>query len=189
MKDLRCSICGMIINEKNYNINSAAIINKNNKNSFRTCPFCGVGSDYLKLEGDQSFKYLGEIDSITLRVLDHAMKLEVFNSEFYKEASILAVEQSTKELFMALSKIEFMHARIHQTLGGFDKLPVLQKIDYSRFSSDNELLEAAKKREEHAVSYYSKYINEVCDDKIKFIFLSLSEVEKEHIELASICNN
>lgn len=185
MKDLKCIICGMNLDEKNYNFNSSGILNKNHNDIFTSCPFCGAGSSYLLSEGNTIFNYIKGVDSVTRRILDHAMKLEVFNGEFYKEASTLAADESVKEMFNALSRIELMHARIHQRLGGFDKLPVLQKIDYSRLKSDTELLQLAQKREEHAVAYYSKYIVQVSDNRIKTVFSALSEVEKEHIELTT----
>lgn len=183
MSGLRCIICGMKIDERNYNFNYSGIINKNDRENIVTCPFCGVAADCLTLEEDTYFNTVKDIDSVTLKILDHAMKLEVFNGEFYREAASLASKESLKNMFEALSKIELMHARVHQKLGGFEKLPVLQKIDYSKLNSDSILIESARKREEHAIAYYSKYINDLCDDRIKTVFNALSAVEKEHIDL------
>lgn len=44
---LRCPICGMIINDKNYNFNENAFLMKNTKNNILYCPFCGVDAAYL----------------------------------------------------------------------------------------------------------------------------------------------
>lgn len=186
MNDLRCIICGMNINERNYIINEEGILNKNSDSKIITCPFCGAGSHYIKMGNQEVIGGLNCLDTVTLKILDHAMKLEVFNGEFYREASAIAREQPIRDMFAALSRIEFMHARIHQRLGRFDKLPVLQKIDYSKFHSDSELLDEARKREGHAVSYYAKYIEQVCDNNIRTIFSELSSIELEHIQLASI---
>ena len=56
------------------------------------------------------------------------MKLEVFNGDFfYRQASLLARDINLKEMFKALSNIEYMHARIHKSLIGIEKLPNLEK--------------------------------------------------------------
>jgi hypothetical protein len=186
MKDLMCIICGMKIDERNYIVNTEGILNKNNNDRIITCPFCGASHDYIKSDAEEITGGENYLDEVTLIILDHAMKLEVFNGEFYREASAIAEEKPIKDMFTALSRIEFMHARIHQKLGKFQKLPVLQKIDYSKFHSDSELLAEARKREEHAISYYAKYMEQVCDNNIKIIFSELSSVEREHIQLTFI---
>ena len=109
------------------------------------------------------------------------MKLEVFNGEFYEEASKLAKCENNKKMFKDLSNIEFMHAKVHKRLGGFKKLPKLRKPDYKRLESDEVLLEEANKLEKHAIHFYDKYSKEVDSSIVKEVFNALSEVEKQHI--------
>lgn len=178
-----CAVCGMEINDKNYNFNKKAFINSNTMEDIKFCPFCGVSSDYLVQDGE-AFSYdSSKLSSSTLKIIDHAVKLEMFNGDFYKKASQLAKDEKVKKTFEALSKIEYMHARIHKKLGGFTEEPVLKDMDYSKYDKDEILLEMACKRERHAVEYYEKYSKDVEDIQIKSIFKALALVEEEHIQL------
>lgn len=179
-----CLICGMKITDKIYNLNNSSFIDKNTIENIKYCPFCGVEKDYIKDE--KEILNVSNLDNNTKKILDHAMKLEVFNGEFYKQASTLAKSEEYKKMFKDLSNIEFMHAKVHKRLGGFDKLPILRKIDYSRLDSDLLLLEEANKREKHAILFYQKYIKETDNQTIKNIFNALSDVEKQHIILTAI---
>lgn len=182
-----CNICGMIINDKNYEFNKEAFLYGNSIENIKYCPFCGADNTYIKEinKGEEEKVNLTaeELDEATSTILDHAMKLEVFNGDFYKKASILAKNERIKMMFEALSNIEFMHARIHKALGGFKELPTLREMDYSKYGEDSILMNLANKREKHAVEYYSKYSQDVCSPKIMEIFNVLSDVEKDHIHL------
>ncbi len=181
--NMKCKICGMNINEKNYDFNSFAFINKNSISNIVYCPFCGVSSIYLSGDDEVIEVDSKKLDINTLRILDHAVKLEIFNGEFYKEAAKKAKSEEVSKAFQALSKIEIFHSKVHMGLGGFTKIPALTKINYDKYDSDEALLKLAKEREEHAVYYYERYKNEVCDENVKRVFEALIEVEKEHIEL------
>lgn len=185
MKRVICTICGMEINARNYNLNREGLINKNSSEEISSCPFCGAGNEYFSHESIVDY-HKDLLDDNTIKILDHAMKLEVFNGDFYRQASILAKEQKNKKVFEALSRIEMVHARVHQRLGGFKELPTLKKMDYSNYEDDDVLLEMASKREAHAVDYYSRHMEEICSEHIKKVFRALSKVEKEHIQLTLV---
>ena len=173
----------MEINEKNYNFNELAFNNKNSKKDIIYCPFCGVSKMYLS---DDNEIITVESDLLTenaLKILDHAVKLELFNGDFYNTAARMSKSYEVKNIFEALAKIEIFHSQMHQRLGGFKKAPNLRKINYDKYNSDNALLELAKQREEHAVFFYEKYKNEVNDNNLFIIFEALAKVEKEHIIL------
>ena len=182
MEKVICKICGMEINVRNYDLNREGLINKNSSEEINSCPFCGAGNEYI---AHNNLINYGDtlLDYNTIKILDNAMKLEVFNGDFYRKASFLAEEEKNRKLFEALSKIEMIHARVHQKLGGFKELPVLKEMDYSKYKGDEILLEMASKREVHAVEYYSRYTDIVCSEHIKEVFRALSKVEREHIEL------
>lgn len=180
---MKCKICGMNINEKNYDFNSFAFLNKNSINNIVYCPFCGVSSVYLNNSNEIIEIENKKLNENTLKILDRAVKLEIFNGEFYKEAAKKAEKEEISKAFTALSQIEIFHSKVHMRLGGFSKTPVLTKINYDRYDSDEELLQLANEREEHAVYYYEKYKNEVCDENLKKVFEALIEVEKDHINL------
>lgn len=186
MKNIRCLICGMMINTKNYNLNKYSSINENKEDHITYCPFCGVSEDYIDHEKKEYSVDSKVLDDETLSVLDKAMKLEIFNGEFYEEASKLATSQHARQMFKDLSSIEFMHAKIHKKLGGFEKLPTLHKPDYTKYDTDEQLLEQAHMREEHAISFYNKKMDIICSDTIKEIFTALSDVEKEHMFITHV---
>ncbi|WP_346928819.1 ferritin family protein [Clostridium sp.] len=180
---MKCKICGMNINEKNYDFNSFAFLNINSIDNIVYCPFCGVSSIYLSNSDKVIEVDSKNLDENTLKILDHAVKLEIFNGEFYKEAAKTAKSEKISKAFQALSKIEIFHSKVHMGLGGFTKTPTLSKINYDKYDSDEALLKLAKEREEHAVYYYERYKNEVCDENVKKVFEALIEVEKDHIDL------
>lgn len=178
---MKCKVCGMEINEKNYNFNEWAFTNKNSIDNIIYCPFCGAGKKYL-VEGNEIIKVESNLlNENTLKILDHAVKLELFNGDFYSTAASMAKSNEIKKVFEALANIEKFHSKLHQKLGGFAKTPNLNKINYDKYNSDSALLELAKQKEEHAVSYYERYKNEVNDDNLFETFEALADVEKEHI--------
>lgn len=182
MKELKCLVCGMKINEKNYNKNECSYVHKNEKNLIFSCPFCGV--DHKCLESDLSYeRYMVEekdLDEKSLKTLDKAMKLEIFNAEFYEEAYHLAQKENIKQLFKDLKNIEIMHAQIHKRLGRFDVLPKLHRPDYTKHNTDQLLLQETQKREKHASKFYIKNSKMVSSSVLKKVFKSLSEVETQH---------
>ncbi|EKQ57856.1 MULTISPECIES: ferritin family protein [unclassified Clostridium] len=180
---MKCKICGMEINEKNYNFNEAAFVDKNAIDNILYCPFCGVDKKYLSEDNEIINIESKLLDEHTLKIIDHAVKLELFNGDFYNIAASRAESDKVRKIFEALSKIEIVHSRVHQKLGGFKNTPNLNKINYDKYNSDSALLALAKQKEEHAVSYYEKYKNEVNNDNLFEVFEALANVEKEHIIL------
>ncbi len=180
---MKCKICGMEINEKNFNFNELAFNNKNSIDNIIYCPFCGVGKKYLSEDDEIITVGSNLLDENALKILDHAVKLELFNGDFYNTAAIMSKSDKVRKTFEALARIEIFHSKIHQRLGGFMKAPNLSKVNYDKYNSDNALLELARQKEEHAVYYYEKYKNQVNDDNLFKIFEALADVEKEHIIL------
>jgi rubrerythrin len=179
-----CAICGMEINNKNKNMNKNAFINGNMDENTIACPFCGASHKYITSE-DKLIKYIinDELNSDTKKILDHGVKLELFNSDFYKKAASLAEKDEISAMFLDLSKIEKMHAMIHYKLGGFNVFPKLADIKYDRYKNDNLLIEQAVLREKHAVEFYNKYLSIIDNEVVREILLVLRDIEKEHLEL------
>ena len=111
----RCLICGMIINEKNYDKNNASFLDENSNERIVRCPFCGVSERYISDDEGIVFDKIN-LDEKTKKVSDMGMKLEIFNSEFYLEASKQTNDKRLKKMFKDLSNIEMMHARVHKNL-------------------------------------------------------------------------
>lgn len=175
----RCLICGMIINEKNYDKNNASFLDENSNERIVRCPFCGVSERYISDDEGIVFDKI-DLDEKTKKVSDMGMKLEIFNSEFYLEASKQTKDKRLKKMFKDLSNIEMMHARVHKNFGDFNELPKLRQIDYTKLSSDELLMIEANRREKHAIEFYERYYDQV-PKAYKIIFEALTNVEKEHI--------
>jgi rubrerythrin len=181
---MKCLICGMDININNYNINSKGLLVENESGSIKYCPFCGVTAKYIKDTSEETlWGHVEGLDNSDLVTLDHAMKLEIFNADFYELAAVLAHSDQVKETFEALSKIERMHAIVHKKLGGFKELPKLVDIDYSKHKTDKSLMNLAEDREIHATKFYEKNLKKIVNTTVKDVFTALSEVEKDHINL------
>lgn len=175
----------MDININNFNINSKGLLEDNESECIKYCPFCGVNTKYIKVESKEIFEGpVGCLDPSTLLIIDHAMKLEIFNSDFYKSAAVLARSIEVKETFEALSKIERMHAIVHMKLGGFKELPKLIDIDYSKHKTDKSLMKLAEDREIHASQFYEKNLKKIVNLNVEKVFTALSEVERDHIKIA-----
>lgn len=180
---MRCLVCGMKINTKTYDFNKYSFVEKNEEENIKYCPFCGAHKVYFD-EDDKIYNVNKEkLDKESLKILDMAMKLEVFNGEYYEEASKLAKSEKVSKIFKDLSNIEFMHAKIHKRLGGFNELPKLNKPDYTRHDTDKKLLELAKDREKHAIEFYKRYEEKISNETILKTFKALTDVEKQHIEI------
>ncbi|MTI65005.1 MAG: metal-iron-binding protein [Firmicutes bacterium] len=180
---MRCLVCGMKVNTKNFDLNKYSFIKGNEKENIIYCPFCGAHKIYFDQKDEVYSVNKEKLDKQSLKILDMAMKLEVFNGEFYKEASKLAKTERVSKIFKDLSNIEFMHAKVHKRLGGFSKLPKLNKPDYTRHDTDRKLLDVAKDREKHAINFYKKYEEKISSEIILKIFKALTDVEKQHIEI------
>ncbi|WP_425448363.1 ferritin family protein [Dethiothermospora halolimnae] len=181
MDNTKCLICGMNITANSYNLNNSTFINENKKENIINCPFCGVDIIYIDKKKDIYDVDEDKLNAESLKILDKAMKLEVFNGEFYREASKLAKDKKVKKMLKDLSNIEFMHAKIHKRLGGFKELPKLRKPDYTKHNTDQLLLIEANKREKHAISFYNRKSKEISNEIIIEVFKALSDVEKQHM--------
>ena len=183
---IKCLVCGYILRKASVDINKHAMPSYNKPLDIKYCPFCGVSMEWF---GEEDKRVLGSdlnLDGDTTKIMDHAMKLEVFNGDFYKVASEKCSNEENKRFFKALSNIEYTHAHIHKRIIGLKDLPKLANISYERFKKDEDFLKEAIKREEHAISYYNRYYDKVCSKELKTLFEILSTVEKQHITLASV---
>ncbi|MFA9397540.1 MAG: ferritin family protein [Clostridiaceae bacterium] len=180
---LICEICGMIIDENNLLVNNESFIEKNTLEKIIHCPFCGAPKEYLKKQGEHLICEDIKIEEDDKKIILKAMKLEIFNGDFYKEAALLAKDINVVKMFKALSRVEYTHANIHRKLVDLDILPKLSKPDYKKYNTDVLLIEQANIRERHAVKFYEKNTKNIKSSKLNIILKELANVEDEHVKL------
>lgn len=178
-----CMVCGMQINNSNYSFNSEAFLEKNLPDDIKQCPFCGAKQSYFSAENKIYSVNHEDLDENILEIIDHAMKLEIFNGDYYKKAALISENQEVKNMLNAISNIEYMHSKIHKRLGGFKETPVLVNMNYDKLKNDQQLFEVACKRERHAVNFYKVNGAKLKDPILINVFRALLDVEKDHIEL------
>lgn len=179
-----CKVCAMAINHKNYGVNEAGLPEKNEAEEILYCPFCGAGREYFTEDKKEIYSIgsggLSPEDNI---LLDHAAKLEIFNGDFYEEAVKRSQSPEVKEMFAALSKIEYIHARIHLRLLGKKEKPELKKMSYERLKTDKDFIKEANEREKHAVAFYKKSMKNTENNIIKKVMEALMKIEGDHIDM------
>lgn len=184
MENLICKICGMMISEKSLSYNQEALTAYNTPEDVRYCPFCGAHKKHFTLDKEDVYKIEeGELTQDEMRSLDHASKLEVFNGDFYAEASERSVREENKKMFKALSNIEYVHARVHLRLLGRKEMPKINKMTYERLKNDEDFMNEANTREKHAVKFYNKSIEGSENEIVKKVMECFAEIESDHIEM------
>ncbi|WBW96024.1 metal-iron-binding protein [Oceanirhabdus sp. W0125-5] len=184
MKKGFCKVCGMAINEKNFAINNNALPEVNSEEHLLYCPFCGAHKRYFCEDRDEIYTTVGvKLTDEELKILDHATKLEIFNGDFYMEASRRAVKEENKLMFKELGNIEYIHAKVHMKIAGIKEKPELRKIDYSRLKNDEDFIREANTREKHAVSFYNKGVVNSENSIVKEVLKAFMEIEEDHIHM------
>ena len=181
----KCYICGMDIHTKSIGLNASTMLEKNSTNALLNCPFCGVSNQFFTVLDDDLEGLVMELSLEAKSIIEKAVKLEVFNSTFYEEASERVDCKILSVTFKELSKIELMHARIHMRLISMDKPPVLHKPDYSNRETDYAFIKEAEAREKHAITFYTKNVENINIEKVKKVFEALRKVESEHNSIMS----
>lgn len=146
------------------------------------CPFCGAPSRYLVLAADYKEPVIENLSDISKENLDKALELEIDNSQFYRCSSNRSPDLFLAPMFKALSKIEAEHAFTIAKALKITKPVIDQKNNC--LNSDGENLKDAHKREERAIRFYSKALEEAKEPRVKEIFTALIEIEKDHLKLS-----
>lgn len=171
MKFYRCLICGEVYMGESKPTN---------------CPFCGVHEKYLTANDewvDENLD-LGELSETSHNSLEKALQLEVNNSPFYRDAMSNTSNLELQGIFKYLSKIEGEHASTIRKILKCDLLEPEEGKEVA-FNDDRANLEAAHAREVAATAFYNQAASEATEKRVKKVFLALSEVEADHIQLES----
>lgn len=146
-----------------------------------SCPFCGVSPRKLVLAHDWEEENSGIILSEKSRKnLQDALQLELSNTAFYFCAADKLANKETAKMFKGLAKVEREHASIFRKLL---KLETVPEIKEDCPADPAECIEQSYQRENRAVAFYSKALAEATEARIREIFESIMNVEKDHIAL------
>ncbi len=145
-----------------------------------SCPFCGVNQKHLALPHVWEDKNDVTLNGLDKSNVEEALKLELSNTAFYKHASETLNEKTLAIMFKGLFKVEREHASVFKKLLKTESDESPQE-DYP--STEKECLEESKLREEGAVAFYAKAMNEAKNERVKEVFEAIMNAEKDHIEL------
>jgi rubrerythrin len=146
-----------------------------------TCPFCGVTPRKLVLAHD----WEEENDNVVLtdisrKNLEDALQLELSNTAFYFCAADKLTNKEASKMFKGLAKVEREHANVFFKLLKLDKMP---EVKEDCPADPAECIEDSYRREVRAVDFYAKALSEATEPRLRVVFESIMNVEKDHIAL------
>lgn len=148
----------------------------------KNCPFCGANEGYIK-EGDKADPIVNgnyELDDITKKNLETTLALELNATALYICMAEKAKTYEIKAMYKRLSKVEKEHASICRKILKLDSMEV---PDRNCDEDTEENFQKTIALEKNASSLYEKFAGETKNERIKTMFLALTKVEKEHIDL------
>jgi len=169
MEFFRCQICGDVYMGKTRPSN---------------CPYCGAMGKYLvpAREWTDENETVGVLSGVSKGNLEKALMLEVNNTPFYREASANAATMELQGIFKGLAKVENEHATLIRKILKCDMPPPDENRERAT-KDDNENLRMAHIREKFAAGFYRKAAVEASEPRVKKVFVALSEIENDHIQL------
>ena len=145
------------------------------------CPFCGAHQQYMIEAGDFELPEYTLTD-VSRRNLEEALDLEIGNAEFYFCAAASADNVADATMFKRLGKVESEHAStIVKELNKQSPDINRDKDMCSGMNPDN--LKESNQRETNAIVHYTRFLDEATEERIKEIFTSIIEIEKDHLSL------
>ncbi|MFQ5885264.1 MAG: rubredoxin-like domain-containing protein [Thermoplasmata archaeon] len=148
------------------------------------CPFCGALAEYFVLAEDWNpNEFNVELSDVARQDLEAALKLELDNTAFYSCAMNAAKESGDEygfAKFKALMKVESEHA---SSISKFLKItrPDLETVPCSKDFRANT--QEGWEREDRAIKAYSKFRDEVPEERLREFFGALVEIETDHLDL------
>lgn len=167
MKLFRCQICGdpMLLMDKPT-----------------CCPFCGAHHQHIVVATQYSQPPTSTLSDMSRANLSKALDVEVSNAKFYKCASDKATDETAKQLFRALAKIETEHASTISKALGISRPGVDAGTD-DCYGTVEENFDDAKSRETRASEFYRQAAGDASEERVAQIFNALIEVEADHLQI------
>ena len=168
MKVFKCKICGdpYIGYEKPSN-----------------CPFCGAHYKHIVLAENYKEPKIENLSALSRQNLEKALEIEISNSKFYLCATNKAETEFWRSAFKALYKVEAEHASTIEKALKMGKPPIELEIECC-YNTEHENINESHHRETRAIEFYSRAAKEAEEPRVKEIFTSFVEIEKDHLELS-----
>ncbi|MFO7982660.1 MAG: ferritin family protein [Desulfuromonadales bacterium] len=147
------------------------------------CPACGAHQHLIVRAEDYEPEVLAELTDRSRENLEKALDLEVSNSAFYRGASKVADSIDGHALFSALSRIEAEHASVICNMLEIDKPEELYETGECSPAHKENLVES-RKREERAIHFYSRFLEEAKEPRVRQVLESFIEIEKDHLSFS-----
>lgn len=148
------------------------------------CPFCGATDLYIVKASEWIDENLsiGALTDISRKNLETALQLEVNNAPFYRDAMAKTKNIELQGIFKYLSKIEAEHASVVKKILKCE-LPEPETGKEVAIDNDRENISSAHEREKAATAFYRQAADESVEPRVKRVFIALSEIESDHIDL------
>ena len=147
------------------------------------CAACGSHQKLIVRAEDYEPQVLGELTDRSRENLEKALDLEVSNSAFYRGASKVADSIEGQSLFSALSRVEAEHASVICNMLGIEKPEELYETGECSPSHKANLAES-RKREERAIHFYRRFLEEAKEPRLRQVLESFIEIEKDHLSFS-----
>jgi len=171
------------------------------------CPFCGAHREFIipgerwncLKEGDRC-RLQSNVDDIQLSQksrenLKKTLEIEISNATFYLCVSKVSKSPFIQGMFKALSKVETEHAHIAARLLKAPKPVIKTEGGAAAFKPESELnpnicsdldkesVKNSMERETRAVNFYTQFLKESKEPRLKEIFSELIKIESDHLAL------
>ncbi len=148
------------------------------------CPHCGAHERFMvKLRAwiDEN-QPINNLSDLTRKNLAETKELEYNATRFYKAAANDTDNKTIKGFFKYLARTEKEHYEVACKLLG-EKIEDTINNASESLGDDLKNLQKSQEMEEHVSPLYAKFAEQATEPRAKEVFVALSEVEADHIEL------
>jgi len=145
------------------------------------CPFCGAHQQYM-IEAEEFELPIYTLTDVSRQNLEEALDLELGNAEFYFCAAAMADNVADATMFKRLAKVESEHASTIVKELKKQSPDISRDRDMCSNMNRDNLMES-NQRETNAIVHYTRFLGEATEERIKEIFTSIIEIEKDHLSL------
>eukprot|EP01028_Stygiella_incarcerata_P008717 TRINITY_DN3889_c0_g1_i1.p1 TRINITY_DN3889_c0_g1~~TRINITY_DN3889_c0_g1_i1.p1 ORF type:complete len:221 (-),score=55.02 TRINITY_DN3889_c0_g1_i1:301-963(-) len=149
------------------------------------CPFCGVDGHQFVLVKEWVAREgldipVPNLSEVSIRNIQQAIIGEYADRDFYRSAAETTDLDEAKRFFKFLSKIENEHASLLKKMLKFAKAKIPEPLEPETTTDLMDSLDRSFHREEEAVVLYKRFAEEATEERVKYVFTNLAEVEASH---------